>query len=606
MDARITRIKKEVRALFWPWCAVVLAGALPAILLNSYSKKMNLLSFFVGVPLLAALSLGNEFQHRTLTLWLTQPFSRMQLWGEKMSVMFAAVLSAALFSGMVLFSLTWPDLHPTYQAAAIICVLVTTASAPFGILVARSTLGGFGLVGCFLFLIVLVITVMAKARLGEEWPPSLPVTPITAFAAIGIGYAGLMLWLGARKLARFQVTGGSADDDLLMADSALVPEALAERLRCQPSGAFPNLIRKELRLLQPFWLFTLLAHLYLASAAVFRLLPAFPIPPRHPAPTVEFTVFVTLGAFFLLAPIFAGILSLGEERRSGTQAWHMTLPVSPLRQWLLKLVTAMVAGFASSVLLPLLVVVAVGSVLGSPFLFVDFRELRDWMLMVPIMTFAAFWCACAANGTVRASLWVATAPMAVFVASSGGTWLGRDLAGTTGTLKDLVVSWFHLSPLAFASITDFARAGVLWLFVPTLILALIQSYRLFRMQPQDSVLWMLRCLLPLIMVTVLWSFSVSAGFVSSRWEPFSETRQALDKLQPGTAKLELAGEDLAKGSPLTALTRRWLRGSSILVAPDKAHSSGYLATIHLASGLECRLTVTRYGGTAASCAQKGR
>ena len=171
---------------------------------------------------------------------------------------------------------------------------------------------------------------------------------------------------------------------------------------------------------------------------------------------------------------------------------------------------------------------------------------------------------------------------------------------------DLVVSRFHLSPLTLATITDSARAGVLWLFVPVLLLALIQSYRLFRTQPQDSVLWMLRCLMPLAAVTILWSFSVSAGFVSSRWEPLSETRKALDKLQPGTAKLELTGEDLAKNSSLTALTRRWLRCSSIMVAPDKAHSSGYLATIHLASGLECRLTVTRYGGTAASCAHQGQ
>jgi hypothetical protein len=350
-------------------------------------------------------------------------------------------------------------------------------------------------------------------------------------------------------------------------------------------------------------MFTLLAHVYLACAAMFRILPAFPLPPRHPAPTVEFSIFVTLGSFFLLAPIFAGVLSLGEERSSGTQAWHMTLPISPLRQWLIKLVMAMVTGLASSVLLPLLVVIAVGFALGSPFMFVDFRGLRDWMILVPIMTFAAFWCACAANGTVRASLWVAAAPMAIWVAGSGGTWLGQELARTTGTLRDVVLSGFHLSPLTFAAITEFARGHVLWLFVPTLLLALIQSYRLYRIQPQDSLLWMLRCLMPAAIVTVLWSFSASAGFVSSRWEPFAETRQALDKLQPGTANLELTGQDLAKGSPLTAPTRRWLKGSSILVTPDKSHPSGYRATIRLASGVECRLTVAHFGGTAASCGE---
>jgi len=605
MGARITRIKKEVRALFWPWCAVMVAGMLPAILSNGYTKKLNLTSFFVGVPLLAALSLGNEFQHRTLSLWLTQPLSRKQLWGEKMSVMFASVLSAALVSGIGVFYFTWPHLDFTWRVACIVCVLVATASAPFGTLVARSTLGGFILIICYLMSVFLLAGKIMLLADDEELPASLPAAAVIAICVFGLFYAVLVLWLGARKLARFQVTGGSDDSDLLMAGPSVMPEVLARWLRFRPSGAFLNLIRKELRLLWPFWLSTLVALFCLALAAMFRRLTSFPIHPEHPRLAVEFAVFLTLGALFLLAPVFAGILSLGEERSSGTQAWHMTLPVSPLRQWLIKLVMAMLAGFSSAVLLPLLVVIAVGSVFGSPFLFVDFRELRDWMILVPVLTFASFWCACAANGTVRASLWVAAAPMVIWVARSGGTWLGEELARTTGTLRDLVLSWYHLSPLAFTNVTDSARAGVLWLFVPALLLGLIQSYRLFRIQPQDSLVWMLRCLMPAAIVTLLWSFSVSAGFVSSRWEPFSETRQALDQLHPGAAKLQLTGEDLSKNPALTALTRRWLRGSTIRVAPDKAHSSGYLATIHLASGLECRLTVAHYGGTAASCAYKG-
>jgi hypothetical protein len=112
---------------------------------------------------------------------------------------------------------------------------------------------------------------------------------------------------------------------------------------------------------------------------------------------------------------------------------------------------------------------------------------------------------------------------------------------------------------------------------------------------------MLRCLLPLVAVTLLSSFSASAGFLSSRWEPFDETHHALDKLHAGTAKMELTGEDLAKSSALTPPTQRWLKGSTITVAPAHSPLSAYLATIHLASGLECRLTVTHSGGTAASC-----
>jgi hypothetical protein len=143
------------------------------------------------------------------------------------------------------------------------------------------------------------------------------------------------------------------------------------------------------------------------------------------------------------------------------------------------------------------------------------------------------------------------------------------------------------------------------LLVPAVLFGVIQSYRLFRTQPPDNAQWMLRRLLPLAAVSILWCLFLSAGLVSSRWEPLSETRQALDKFHPEATKLELTGDDLAKISPLTAPTRRWLRGSSIVVAPGHSHSSGYLATIHLASGLKCRLTVARYGGMAASCAYKG-
>ena len=105
-------------------------------------------SFFLGIPLLAALSLGNEFHHRSLSLWLTQPLSRTQLGAEKMSVMFPAVLSAGLVSGIVMFTVTWPNMRLTYKVAAVVYVLVSAASATFLTLATRSTLGGLFFIFC--------------------------------------------------------------------------------------------------------------------------------------------------------------------------------------------------------------------------------------------------------------------------------------------------------------------------------------------------------------------------------------------------------------------------------------------------------------------------
>jgi len=604
-SARMLRIKKEVRALFWPWCAVVIAGLSPLVLPHSYAESISFLSFFIGVPLLATLSLGNEFQHGTLSLWLTQPFSRMQLWGEKVSVMVPAVLSAGLVSGIVMFSVTWPHMRLTYKAAALAYVLVAIASATFWTLAARSTIAALLLISFLLFFGSLFSGGIGdEPRAGHGLTASLsPAATIIVISTFGFCFAALMLWLSARKLARFQATGGSTDSDLLMTGPTLMPEAVAAWFRCRPIGSFLNLLRKESRLLRPLWLIALPVVLYVACLAIFRLLPAPPVP--EPRTVLEWALLGPLVSLCIAMAGLAGILSLGEERTSGTLAWHMTLPISTRRQWLIKLVVAMLAGTASAVLFPVLAMLAGGTLFGSPLMYVDPHSLADDLLLFAILTFICFWCACAANGTVRAAIWAVPATAVIALACSGGIWLGEELTRTTGTLRDFVVSSFHLNPFAFATLIDFAREHVLWLFVPTLLLALLQSYWLFRAPSQGGTLWMLRCILPLAALTILWSFSASAGFLFSRWEPFQETRHALDKFQPTTANLQLTGERLAKESSLSPFTQRWLTGSHITVAPELIRSSGYRATIHLASGLECTLTVVHFSSSAAaSCVQK--
>jgi len=599
------RLKKEARALFWPWCGTMIAGVLVVFFPHSRSAAdLAVLGFFFGIPLLATLSLGNEFYHRTFSLWLSQPAGRMRLWGEKMSVMCAAVLSAGAVTMAGMFFFALPEMNLTYnKAAAVAYILVTMASATYWTLAARSTAGGFILIGCifWIFYIFLGEIQNLPQRDGLFYAAPPPIAATMAIFSFAICFSALMLWLGARRLVRFQVTGGSSED-LLTAGPSVIPEIWARWFRSQPSGATLNLIRKEFCLLRPIWVIESFVVVYLAFLAFFRLLPVPPV-----------FLLETLFEWIVLGPVamtglglagLAGILSLGEERTSGTFAWYMTLPISARRQWLIKLLVAMFSGLACSVLLPVLTLMAGGSIYGSPFLFVHAGAVREDLIFMPILILACFWCACAANGTVRAATWAMPAIAAVPFTTAGGLWLGRELANATGTLKDHVVSSFHLSPMAFANIIDYADTHVLWLFVPTLLVALLQSYRLFRTPPQNSALWMLRCLLPLVAVTLLWSFSASVGFLSSHWEPFQEARRALDKFYLDTGKLELNGDDLARSSSFSGLTWRWLRGSKIVVAPTQSHLPGYLAMIHLASGLECRLTVVRSGGTSASCGKR--
>lgn len=602
LSARTVRLKKEVRALFWPWCATLLSGASPIVLPHRYGEPLSFISFFIGVPLLAMLSLGNEFHHHTFTLWLSQPLSRTELWAEKMIVMFPAVLSAGLVSGVVMFLVTWPDMRSAYKVAAVLYVLFFAASATYGALSTRSPIGGLVLISTVLFFGSLFSGGLREQPRSLVEPFSSSFANAAFLSTLGLCCAAWMLWLGLRKLARFQYAGGPSEGDLMTSGPALLPEAVARFFRCRPRGLFLNLVRKEFRLLRPLWLIAFVIFAYVACLAIFRLLPAPPV--GEPRTVLEWALLGPLVSVCIAMAGLAGILSLGEERTSGTHAWQMTLPVSSRRQWLIKLLVAMFAGLGSSLVFPVLAMVTVGAVYGSPLMYVNVHTLPDLLVIFAILTFTCFWCACATNGTVRAAVWAFPASAVVALACGAGLWLGDGLTNASGTLRDFLVSSFHLDPFSFAAITEYARQHFLWLFVPTLLFALFQSFWLFRAPSQSGVRWIVRCFLPLAAVTVLWSFSASAGFLYSRWEPFQETRQALDRLQPMAAPLKLTAEQLTNDSSLSPLTRQWLTHAQIDVAPQASPATGYRATIHLASGIACRLTVLHQGwAAAASCEQ---
>src|SRR2546426_7810057 len=143
MSSRSTILLKEARALLWPWCAVMLAGTLSLLLpfMSWFAGSLLLLvyrlGFAIGIPLLAALSLGNEFQHRTVSLLLSQPVDRMRIWNAKWSVLILAVLSSALVYAVGQWTI---GQRPTAWAwvFASLWLIVTVCSGTFWTLVAKS------------------------------------------------------------------------------------------------------------------------------------------------------------------------------------------------------------------------------------------------------------------------------------------------------------------------------------------------------------------------------------------------------------------------------------------------------------------------------------
>jgi len=510
MTAKTKRLLKEARPLFWPWCAVMIAGALPLATGSheDWTEAIGAVGFFGGIPLLATLSFGHEFQHRTLSLLLSQPISRMEIWREKLTVTVVAVLSAAL-----VFYYGWrPVLRQEREvwvfAGALL--ITVTASATFWTLFAGSTLGGIMLSGLALDVILLSLVIVGRV-LGyspvERWDEIFGPNPSPSRTIVTLCYAGVMIWLGWRKLARFQLAGGAASGDLLMAGQNVMPEALSAWFRCRPTQPILNLIRKELRLLRPLWLISLVSALALAAMIMFKWVP-------RPGSNEGLQVFWAMLILYPLgAGILAGSLSLGEERTSGTHSWHLTLPVSARRQWLIKLLTALFAGCLCGAALPYLVVISGGLRFGLPFMHVFVLQSAGmvWVLEALLLCVASFWCACAVNGTARAAMWVFPVLIVLFLGGEFGGWSSQKLVDLVVSRFDLFTNFAFTNAVSNIRLFDSEAPLILLaalLLIPTLLVAVIQSYRLFREQVPDSTLFVIRKLLPLATTVLLCTFSL--------------------------------------------------------------------------------------------------
>jgi len=599
------RIIKEARLLFWPWLLVIVAALTPLVShalydLHELSTVVCTLGFFAGIPFLAAYSFGAEFQHRTFGLLLGQPDYRTRIWGHKVAVLVPAVLAASL-----VFWINWPERRDlTFEAIVLVAawLAATLAAATFWTLLARSTMGGLVLGQVTQFVLGAAAINIGLRILGPA--PS----PVARQLAEGIGivlwltYSGLMLWLGWRKLTGFQATGVAAGHDLLTLGPRVMPLGLLDWLRCQPKSPWLNLVRKELRLLRPLWLIVLM---FLACWGL--VVSTFPLLPRDAAwrewPAVFSMMILVL--YVPLAIILSGSLSLGEERSSGTHAWHLTLPVPVRRQWFVKLLIALGAGAFSGGLVPLLAVSLGQGLLGAPF----GRDF-DWHLsstslsegLVPglvllLAGLPAFWCASAVHGSVRASLWVLPVLAVLGLAGGLGGWFADRSAAVTGTVFTAWVSRHQLNPIELTPGLLGSPYTVLLFVMPTAMVALFQSARMFRRQCADSDWPLVRSLVPPLLTAFVSSWLIWTTYFATQWQMNSplvaEASNAIERVSFSSAELEvdhpldLTVDQLAKAVPVSATTRRWLQGSTITVTKtDQKRGLLFKVSIRFPDGSE--------------------
>jgi len=579
MSAQTVQIQKEARQLLFPWTVTIFAGFLSLLNFSrsEYSwSPIDLLNWiipvgcFFAIPLLAALPLGGEFQHGTFTLLLAQPVDRQNLWRQKMVIAVTAVLPVTI---LFLFSAYRNprfdgDLWPTA-----VWIVASTSGSIAGTLIARSAIGGLALSSGFHGILFAIWNRLADSqRHGGSLSPAF----LWGTAAILFCYAVGMVLLGRHMFLRLQAVEAVHGANDLKFGARFLPRIATGWLRSRPHGAILNFVRREFHLLRVVWWLALLSLCIWVCLLLFHVLS----PDNADAPPLPSGLAVILS---LLIALLAGSLSLGEEKTWGTHSWQLTMPISPSTQWFIKLTFALVASFVCAVAIPLGILITRGWIAGAPYSYLDDTSVRVWLAMALSATLLAFWCASVVKGTVRSVVWFFPFLIALGFFAEVGVWMAGKL-----NLAPLVSALFsRFDPF----VIDRAIIAVLdpphnFLPIYALVVAplsaviLIQTHRQFREHGDNGGFHLLRRILSPIAVSAFSSFLLVVLFLlaqnvyAEKVELAREIHIAIETLQShagGANAAEIrrfAFEDLAKAHQLSDNTKRWLKGSTIVVRPE--------------------------------------
>lgn len=663
MSSQTIAIAKEARLLLGAWVAVMLMGVVSLVPVTSTIAGLNLhgmleslvpFGAIFGIPLLATLAFGSEFQYRTMGMLLAQPVDRRQVWREKMALTVAAVAPATVVYCFALRMLESRQVEEWLWAVGV--AFITTCGAAYFTFVARSTIGGLVLNLASFFTLSLILDRLAYAvqtapRNGyqtyDRQLHNLPAWFLVAAALAIVAYGAVLTWLGRRRMILYQAIEGMQAGEAVLPGARWFPHFISDWLRCRPKGALLNLLRREFHLLRLVWM------LGLICAALWAAIAAFGMFPTKYTETFVAVIGLAMIANVVVA-VLAGTLSLGEEKSWGTHAWHLTLPVSASLQWAVKLLAALFTSAVWAVGVPI-AIVAIGGRLGGPKhgLAVD-SSYWIFVLAALLITFTAFWSACVVKGTVRATVWVIPTGLALMASVLVASWLAGLGTNTTGRRYFQSGWYFQALGWVVAAIGPIKVTYAMRMLARSLFggdelrhifitivagIALLQTHRLFAAQREETTRSAVRALVPAVLATMLCVLAVQGLQLTymqsnSQQEQFlQETHEAILKAMPAAADHDqverLTWNELSKDPVLSSGARRWLQDANITVVPDSAEQAGlrrywpapstlwslipseyagpvagYTAIVQMANGSECSLKFDRIRNSQAIVMQR--
>jgi ABC-type transport system involved in multi-copper enzyme maturation permease subunit len=319
-------LSKEIRALALPWLACLACMLVPAVAdAPRWIGGLSVPAYFLGVVALGALSIGHEYTDRTLSLLLTLPARRGQLFAIKLGAL-AVMLLPLWFAAhtLVLGDSRLPQ--ESRDMAALLPLLCGLFLAPWFTMACRNPIGGavfaIAIPGVLLVAGELIgVRIYGHGSVMEAFRLT-----FASFGTIGLCATGAVM--GWWTFIRLEAIEGPGQDVRL-------PQWL--RLSNATSTAAPQftrrhplllLFKKEIRLQQlPLVLAALYALGWLAAEWLTTFVSDLEYQDVFAALTLPYALFL---------PMLIGSSASAGERQMGTLEWQVLLPIAVWKQWAVK------------------------------------------------------------------------------------------------------------------------------------------------------------------------------------------------------------------------------------------------------------------------------
>jgi hypothetical protein len=466
-------LAKETRALLPTFVATAAAISLGG-LLDDRTAALVLVVFCWGVVALGAHSIGHEYSHRTLTLLLGQPRSRVRMLADKALVLIPMVLALTLITTL---SLPGEGFEPLRQPGAprtllVLAALSALSVAPLLSMVGRGTLPATVFTVAIPGVFMVVAEVLGNARYGVRNTDSIWAFKL-AFVQSSVLYvcaaAAIAVWW---RFLRLQAIDGH--QNLHIPAWLRSPTAGAAAPVRMPAGWL--LIRKELHLQQISYA---VVGLYVTAWLALWLFGEGP----PDGPRVELAA-VTVMYQGLIALLIGSVAS-AEERHLGTLSLQQLLPMAAWKQWAVKAGTAI--GLA--VLLAILLPVFLSALIPLPDNRLPARLPRQLMAVVVLSTFSLY-VSSLCGSAVRAI--VASIPLSFAAMLYGTATRGlvtamsyRDLAQASAASQNRDARYAAL--IALQARTEYAMVLTLIVMVVLLLRFAFVNHRSDERRPSRTI-----------------------------------------------------------------------------------------------------------------------